>query len=64
MRATLTTYLAGEPNRLVGEAVEGDEAVRLCAAGFATPIVEKREKAVVKAPAKETRKAKPSGEAN
>jgi hypothetical protein len=61
MKAKLTTYLAGEPNRSPGEMVEGDEAVRLCAAGFATPIVEeapKREKAVKKTPAKETREVK------
>ncbi|WP_156884192.1 hypothetical protein [Sphingomonas sp. LK11] len=58
MKAKLTTYLAGEPNRLPGEMVEGEEAVRLCAAGFATPVVEQREKAVKKTPAKETREAK------
>jgi hypothetical protein len=58
MKAKLTTYLAGEPNRSPGETVEGEEAVRLCAAGFATPIVEQREKAVTKKTAKETREAK------
>jgi hypothetical protein len=57
MRAKLTVALMGEPNRSPGEEVTGDEAVRLCAAGFATPIVEteKREKAVAKKVARETR---------
>ena len=55
MRATVTANLIGEPNRSPGETVEGNEAVRLCAAGFATPIVEKREKAVTKTTAKEIR---------
>ena len=55
MKAKLTVYLAGDPDRSPGETVEGNEAVRLCAAGFATPIVEKREKAVTKTIAKEIR---------
>lgn len=61
MKAALTVYVAGEPNRSPGDTVEGDEAARLCAAGYATPIVEapaKPEKAMKKAPATETREAK------
>ena len=55
MKATVTANLIGEPNRSPGDTVEGKEAVSLCAAGFATPIVEKREKAVTKSAAKEVR---------
>lgn len=61
MKAALTVYIAGEPDRHPGDIVEGNEAARLCAAGYATPIVEapaKPEKAVKKAPAKETREEK------
>ncbi len=57
MKAKLVVALVGESNRSPGDEVTGDEAVRLCAAGFATPIVEteKREKAVTKKVEKETR---------
>lgn len=40
MRASLTVGLAGETYRGIGAEVDGDEAVRLCAAGFAVPIRE------------------------
>jgi hypothetical protein len=42
MLAKLTVCLAGDPMREIGEVVSGEEAVRLCAAGFAVPIKEER----------------------
>lgn len=32
--------MAGEPMRNIGDLVEGDEAIRLCEAGFAVPVIE------------------------
>ena len=60
MKARLTTYFAGEPNRSIGEIVEGEEAITFCAAGFAVPIVEdeKRETATRKRASKEVRETK------
>ena len=37
-RAKLTTMLAGDPMRDVGDIVTGDEAKRLVEAGFAVPV--------------------------
>lgn len=65
MRAKLTTFLAGEPNRHIGEEVDGADAVALCAAGFAVPIreVAKTETATAKVETeqadKPVRKSKP-----
>lgn len=42
MNARLTVMLAGNPMRNIGEIVEGPEAARLCAAGFAAPLEEER----------------------
>lgn len=51
MKAVLTVGLAGETYREIGAEVDGDEAVRLCAAGFATPIRETAEVETADAPA-------------
>lgn len=40
MRAKLLVSLAGEKMLHPGDIVEGSDAVALCAAGLATPIVE------------------------
>jgi len=46
MKARLTVCLSGVGfTKEVGETVEGEEAVRLCAKGFAVPIREERETA-------------------
>lgn len=55
--------MAGATMLEIGHEVDGEEAVRLCAAGFAVPVVEGEavtatpEKATRKRVAKETRKA-------
>jgi hypothetical protein len=38
MKARLTIMLAGHPMRDIGEIVEGPEAARFIAAGFAVPV--------------------------
>ena len=50
MRAKLLVPLAGPTMMVPGDIVEGGDAVALCAAGYATPVVEeeKRETATAK----------------
>lgn len=57
MRARVDVHLVGSPDVAIGEIVEGADAVRLCAAGLATPVVEKPvvETATKKRVTKETR---------
>lgn len=53
MKARVTT--SGEPNLVPGQVVTGTLAVRLCAAGSAVPVIEKRETAVAAKIANEAR---------
>lgn len=58
MKAKLVINMMGNPEMRVGHVVEGEEAVRLVEAGFATPVVEEKPvKTATKKPSpkKETR---------
>ena len=60
MKARVTTALMGNPDRNIGDIVEGDEALQLVKVGYADPVTETQtvETAEAKVPKKETRKAK------
>jgi hypothetical protein len=60
MKAKVSVGLIGNPNRNIGDIVEGDEALQLVTAGYAAPVTEMHsvETAEAKVPKKETRKAK------
>lgn len=46
MRAKLLVALAGDPHRDIGDTIDGEDAVRLIAAGYAEPV-EDEERATV-----------------
>lgn len=66
MKARLLAPLAGPRMWEIGEIVEGDDAVALCAAGLAIPVVEVEavETAEIEAPVEKRTKsrAKPASE--
>ncbi|NBB38670.1 hypothetical protein [Sphingobium yanoikuyae] len=58
MKAKLLVALAGDPHREIGDTIDGEDAVRLIAAGYAEPVDDEQRATVALTKERAVKKAK------